>query len=649
MRHTRQQQPPSRPRSRRGIALFVAMFFVAGVGALALSAIYLTANATLLGKSYEKEDDLKYVSEAALAIGKSELNFNPAALPNTSYVALMSNKTLQSADGQPLSGVTVNLYVGQTGSKSGQFGRFASVVAEARDANGTGFVRRLELTQESFAKFAYWTNSEGNNIVFGGGDQLWGPVWSNDDIQIASSGAGFHDDVGTAGSIIGANYGTFAKGYQTKQKPITLPSLGTLSSLSGLAAAGGMSFTTPTSGDETTVLTRVEFVAADMNNAGDSTATNDGFFRVYTATAGNQKWLRGDWGVAFGATPPLAANTFNCGDWHRTAVGGPLKFFPAATHSKGWFPGVILAGMAAADTASLATRTNAANSEGAATTSTIMMHAGARCYLGGDPHLAPVTRDGNAAYTAAQQQIGGDETTFTPTDSRGAWVLANAAPLGAILAKRPNDAKYLFPLYRGYNNNTKGVMYFSGTVGVSGVLRGDVTLYSPKTIVILDDVRYANDPAKGVCVDILGLISGANTVVADNAVNSPQTVKTPSTVRSLDDTPDLYLHSVIMALGTSFGVENYDAGSTSNGPCQTTTWGRGCLYLTGGIIQQTRGAVATLNGTGFLKRYSYDHCAVANPPPYFPTTGRFQDNRYYELDPVRFNVAQLFRGLTPLP
>ena len=55
-------------RARRGIALFVSMFFVAGVGALALAAIYLTANASLLGKTYEKEDDLKYASEAALAM-----------------------------------------------------------------------------------------------------------------------------------------------------------------------------------------------------------------------------------------------------------------------------------------------------------------------------------------------------------------------------------------------------------------------------------------------------------------------------------------------------------------------------------------------------------------------------------------------------
>ena len=67
------------PRARKGIALFVSMFFVAGVGALALSAIYLTANADLLSKTYEKEDDLKYMSEAALQIGKSELNFRAGA------------------------------------------------------------------------------------------------------------------------------------------------------------------------------------------------------------------------------------------------------------------------------------------------------------------------------------------------------------------------------------------------------------------------------------------------------------------------------------------------------------------------------------------------------------------------------------------
>ncbi len=32
-------------------------------------------------------------------------------------------------------------------------------------------------------------------------------------------------------------------------------------------------------------------------------------------------------------------------------------------------------------------------------------------------------------------------------------------------------------------------------------------------------------------------------------------------------------------------------------------------------------------------------------PPYFPTTGRYFNNRYYEFDPQRFNAAAMFQSL----
>ncbi|MGH7620255.1 MAG: hypothetical protein ACREPM_23815, partial [Gemmatimonadaceae bacterium] len=403
-------------RARRGVALFISMFFVAGIGALALSAIYLTANATLISKSYEKEDVLKYAAEAALAIGKSSLNFNPTALPNTSYVAMMSNKTLTAGDGQPIPGVAVNVYVGQTGSTSGQFGRFASLVAEARDANGTGFVRRLELTQESFAKYAYWTNSETNNgttIYFANGDQLWGPVWSNDDISINTTGATFHDVVGTAGVINGVSYGTFSKGYSINQRPITLPSLTSLSSLSGLASVGGMSYTSPTTGSETTVRQRVEFIAADLDASGDSTGANEGFYRVYTANSGNVNWLRGDW-LGTSSTLETIAQMTNCGDWHVINNGGIIDtlFFPGAIHPTTWFRQLMQSnGFSAAQ----------AQAESAATVTTIMNRAPSsgppilaarppRCYLGGDPHLVAVARQTVAGYTNADIRKGGSDT-----------------------------------------------------------------------------------------------------------------------------------------------------------------------------------------------------------------------------------------------
>ncbi|HTR76685.1 MAG TPA: hypothetical protein VMH39_01185, partial [Gemmatimonadaceae bacterium] len=489
-------------------------------------------------------------------------------------------------------------------------------------------------------------SNNGTTIYFANGDELWGPVWSNDTININTTGAKFHDVVATAKTIKGTAYGTFAKGYQINQKAITLPSTATLATLSGLATTGGFNFTPPTTGDETTVRTRIQFVATDINGFGDSTAANDGFFRVYTAISGQVGWLRGDWPAT-----PSNTNLLNCGDWLPVTAGGPLKFFPVVVHGTAWFRTLALAGGMTEATFQSKDSLKAS----ASSWSTIMQNPTAQCFPGGDPHLVAIARLASpgyttalAGYTVAQGEKGGDDTTFTPTDPYGAWTLYSNTPNAAVSAKR-GDAKYLFPLYRGYNTNTKGVIYAGGTVAVSGVVGGQVTLYSPNTIVIIDDLRYAVDPALGTCTDVLGLISGANTIVADNALNTPDTVKTtnPKVVRSLDDTKDLYIHGVIMALGTSFQVQNYAAGPTSTNNCGAVVNGRGCLYLTGGLIQNNRGAVGTSSGTGYAKEYTYDRCAATNPPPYFPTTGVFTDNKYYELDPVNFSIATLFANLVP--
>lgn len=625
---------------KRGAALFIVLLFVVAVGVMALTAIVTTGNATLVSKSYARENDLRYSAEAALAIGKSRINTDANALPDTGYSVLLTNTNLMSADNQVIPGVKVTVYAGPSGSSSGQFGRFASIVAEARDPQGNGFIRRLELTQESFAKYAYWSDKESNGsgtIYFGGGDQLWGPVWSNDIISIASSGATFNDDVATAKTVSGASNGTFRKGYKQNQKPIALPSTAKLSpKLSGFAAPAGFSFTAPTSGDETTARMRIEFVAIDMNGDGDSLDVDEGFFKVYAGNLGQSAWVRGDWPNS----NPTPAQLTRCGDWHTVFGATDQKFFPVSVHATTWFRQMMQnAGMTAA----------AAIAESSATVATIMQRAGARCYLGGDPHLVAVERPGS--YGAAAVQKGGDDTTFTASDNFGTWSQFTSTPLAAISSKRPWDAPYLFPLHRSMNPPAKGVVYVSGTTGVSGVLRGKVTLYATGTIVVLDDTRYANDPGKGVCQDMLGLLAANDAVVADNALLTPQRVKTtsPYVTRNVDDTKDLYLQAVVMALNTSFRVQNYTGGPNNVNDCDTSNNGRGCLYLTGGLIQQSRGAVGLLSGEGFIKRYSYDRCAIINPPPYFPTTGRFADNRYYELNPVGFDALALYKSITPDP
>ena len=67
--------------------------------------------------------------------------------------------------------------------------------------------------------------------------------------------------------------------------------------------------------------------------------------------------------------------------------------------------------------------------------------------------------------------------------------------------------------------------------------------------------------------------------------------------------------------------------------------GRGCDIVIGGLIQRNAGATASTSGAGWNDQYSYDVCSFRNPPPYFPTTGRYSRYQYYEIDPVGFNVA----------
>ncbi len=631
-----------RARPRPGFALGMALLFTLAIGALATSAIVLSSNATLIAKATDRQSELKYAAEAALQIGKSRLNYDPSALPDSGEVQIMSNQPLYAADGTTLPNVSVNVWIGPTGSTTGQFGRFASVVAQAVDNRGSGFVRRLELDQESFAKFAYFTNSEtccgGLTIYFNNGDELWGPVYSNDIIHILNGGATFHSNVSTAKTISGIGYGTFMQGYTQHATPITMPSTANLAKLTGYAGLAGYAFTAPTSGNETTVRQRIEFVATDVTGGGDSLAIEDGFFRVYTAKSGETAWLRGD----------ASAKSTNCGDWHRVTPGGPLLFFPIAVHNSAntWFKtDLINGGMSS----------SAANSEYKASSTTVMNHAGARCFLGGDPHLVAVARSTSitdpatgAHYTTAAIEKGGSDTTFTPVDQYGAWSLYSNTPNSAVATARPQDAEYLFPLYRGYNSNVRGVVTFNGTVGVSGTLRGRETLYAKGgSIVLLDDQRDAYDPSLGTCADILGLLADDNIVVADNAINTPQQFTGGWSYKSFDDSQDMYIQAVIMSLNTSFTVQNYNSGPSNALNCAGSWDGRGCLYVTGGLIQENRGPVGLSSGQGYVKQYTYDRCAAVKPPPYFPTTGRFQDNRYFELDPVGFDVVKLFQSLTP--
>jgi hypothetical protein len=568
-------------KTREGFALAVTILVIAGVAVLATGAIVIGMNGQLMLRSFQQEDELGNVADAALEEARARINADPTIYPDSGFNTVENNVAARRPDGTLIPSTYRSIYVGPTGVTTGQYGVYGTIVARVTSGPDT-VIRRGQIMQESFAKFAYFTDVEPSTIAFGGGDQIYGPVHSNDILRIYSSGATFFGPVTTARTVSDANYASFRQGYTEQVSRIPLPVLADLQKLQIQGSAGRMSFVGSGGAVQGTATTRIEFVAIDLNNDGDATDDNEGFARVYQS--GNASWV-------VGANPvDDLRNSANCGHTHTGNV-----FVSAAAHP-----------------------TNGTDNYMAA-----LSNATHRCYLGGAPELT---------------------NGFVANDGRGLW-LSWTGSVSPLLAARP-DRNYLFPLSRELNPGFKGVIYVNGDVAVSGLLRGRVTVASTGNIVIADDVTYTIDPSVGSCADILGLFAGGDIVVANTPINAPWRRNSQSNAYfSYDDSNSEFIHAFILTLGV-FTVDDYASGSDSDESCEQQQWGRGCLYLTGGIIQRQRGPVGTAAGTGYLKRYSYDACGTTAPPPYFPTTGRFSRSAYYELDPVGFNVDAYYRLLT---
>ncbi len=634
----------------RGMALVLVMLITVAVAALAAGAIFLTSSAYIISKGHEREDDLRNAADGGIELGRSALNGNAALFPDSGYSTFQNAQPVYDASGNVIPGVTRSIYFGPTGNTTGQYGIFGSVVSIISDASGAVVVRRGELAQESFAKFAYYTNSEGSGICFGDNDQIWGPVHTNDDMCIYSSGVHFHQSVEVSGTITGISYGTFDQGYVQRGQVIPLPTVAQVSKLATYATQGGMNFTAPSGGSSTQSRLRIEFVALDLDGDGRVTGPNEGFFRVYVDTSTNAAAL----GFATGTVPTTsAAQGLNCGDFHvRTSLGvTDTTFYTAYDHYNAIMTYPIPGTATAGGTAENATP-NTTNEHNAGTYS--LQRSLSRCYLGGDDHLNLDTL-GASPYRFTN--------TFRPADKYGYWMRFTTTPDASViaalarpasravdttLATRTIEAQYMWPLARQFNVNSKGVIYVNGRVVLSGVINAKVTVAATDNVIIGDDLKYAISPGSAQCAaaNMLGLLSDGTIYASDNVLNTPQPWGASSAYKNYSATADLYLQGVLLTLN-SFTVENYDAGPTSAESCAGSSDGHGCLYINGGIIQGTRGAVGTTGGTGYVKQYSYDQCAYQTPPPYFPTTGRFYRNRYYEIDPVNFNVANFFNVLTP--
>jgi hypothetical protein len=233
----------------------------------------------------------------------------------------------------------------------------------------------------------------------------------------------------------------------------------------------------------------------------------------------------------------------------------------------------------------------------------------------------------------------------------GTWRQAPSAiqlPSLAAAVRQDDERIYLFPITKPYNLNSKGVIHFTaGPIFTSGRLRGYVTLYVLGDVGFLDDLTYDQDPSAALCRNFLGIIARDDIMIADNAMNRPKYGNT--SVGFMLGTPHFTLHGVTMSLTGTVGVENY-AGNVQTSPSIQCGAGNntsgGCINQTGGVIEQNISATFAGSGTGLRENRSVDPCQLTNRrPPFFPSTGRFLDNKYYEIDPVTIETPAQIRAL----
>jgi hypothetical protein len=153
-----------------------------------------------------------------------------------------------------------------------------------------------------------------------------------------------------------------------------------------------------------------------------------------------------------------------------------------------------------------------------------------------------------------------------------------------------------------------GVIYLEG-----GTVTGPLTVASESDMYVENNITYTHNPVTTpATTDALGLISQNNIWVDTGAPNN------------------LTIDAAMIAAGTSsggtgsFGAINYSSRST------------GTLTVYGGIVQEIRGAVATVNGfgtvqNGYAKNYSYDPRFLTTPPPDYPVvSGQINFSQWQE-------------------
>jgi hypothetical protein len=207
----------------------------------------------------------------------------------------------------------------------------------------------------------------------------------------------------------------------------------------------------------------------------------------------------------------------------------------------------------------------------------------------------------NAAQSSGRYIHGKDVSiTFNPDSTMTLKIGAKPDTIVKISTYVPNGAMVIDTA----NVRIKGKFTGQLTLSVqSGNASGKGKLYLDSS------VAYAHNPlVSDTSKDILGLCATDSIVIANNGNNSG----------------NVTIQAALFSLNKGLGVEQYNNGVV-----------RGRINMLGGISQNQRAAVGTLDGSGnvnsgFSKSYKYDNRFMTQSPPFYPTTGSYEILSWYE-------------------
>ncbi len=644
-------------RNERGIALVLALLITMAVAAMAIGGVMIAGSGTLTSKFNAKEAALHSLADAGLELARDSINRALTLLPDSGYIQIVPASTIIDAQGNTIAGFTRSVYAGKTGGRtggpatSGQYGsNFMSIVSVITDPRGAVAARRGLFTQESWSRFAVaindWTNP---GIVYGCSSSISGPLHSNDDLMIQSGCTTpktlFAGAVTVVGSVSNPSSANFTQGYTTGAPALAWPTPAQLGLMQQYArdadVPGGDYDITGGNNGTNRPCTRLDFQVLDSNRDG-TIQWDEGYFRVFKclntndsslAYVNGRRWVNvaGGTGVTVTTDPNIVSPT--CGNR----------------------PGAVFQTARAVWNATVGTANVKRDAVRAVLTS-----ASRRCYLGGDPRLFTALSGDTLLLDSTAVNTG------LPVNIGGKWIQRRTGAHASVTPVRNTigaggDAEYWIPM--GKNPNFKGVIYVTGDVSLSGRIRGRATVVATGNINLQDDLLYWTTPGTNCTEtgDIFGALSVSNVVTQDNNLQTPFRVN--NVYWGLyDDTPASESYHMFMLTLNNFGSD-IPGNPIYTGPpspsipaiagenCGAAP--AGCIRISGGIAYAMIGwggyySIGSTNSSGWASGHTYDPCGSSNPPPYFPTTGRYVTSRYYELDPVWLNqtgIASYYREL----